>query len=145
MVIKENRIIIENRSIERDRLLLIGRRSATGLPEMGVGEDNSVALLPRNDFAFLAAVQGATLLGAYAVPINWHFKSGEVRYILDDLEPNALVAHADLLADVGEAIPGGFRFSLCPPRPKYKATFIFPMNNAASRSMPSNNLLLRFG
>lgn len=119
----ERQILIGSRSIEPDRLLLNGRRAATGLFEMGVREDDSVALLLRNDFAFIEAIQGAILLGAYAVPINWHFKSDEVRYILDDSRPKVLVAHADLLAQVRGVIPEGLPILIVPTPPEVQADF----------------------
>ena len=43
----------------------------------------------------------AATIGAYAVPINWHFKESEVSYILSDSEAKLLVVHADLLPDRG--------------------------------------------
>ena len=36
----------------------------------------------RNDIAFMEAAYAAQTLGAYAVPINWHFKAEEIGYIL---------------------------------------------------------------
>ncbi|NJO23911.1 MAG: AMP-binding protein [Sphingomonadales bacterium] len=61
----------------------------------------------RNDFAFLEASLAAVRIGAYAVPINWHFKAEEVAYVLADCGARVLVAHADLLAGVAGAIPAG--------------------------------------
>ena len=37
-------------------------------------------------------------LGAYAVPINWHFKADEVAFVLGDCGASVLVGHADLIA-----------------------------------------------
>ena len=50
----------------------------------GVGEDDSVALMLRNDFATFEVNMAAGQLGAYAVPINWHFTPEEAGYILRD-------------------------------------------------------------
>jgi acyl-CoA synthetase (AMP-forming)/AMP-acid ligase II len=52
----------------------------------------------RNDIAFLEASYAAMMLGAYAVPINWHFKGEEVAYVLADSGSRVLVGHTDLLA-----------------------------------------------
>ncbi|MFX5747793.1 AMP-binding protein, partial [Acinetobacter baumannii] len=60
------------------------RGAAVGLSKLGVEPGATVALLLRNDFAFLEATLAAQRLGAYAVPINWHFKAEEVGYILTD-------------------------------------------------------------
>ena len=56
-------------------------RAATALASLGVGPGDAVAILMRNDFAFFEAMGGAARLGAYPVPINWHFTGPEARYI----------------------------------------------------------------
>ncbi len=80
-------------------------RAASGFAALGVRQGDCVALLLRNDFAFLEASLAAVRLGAYAVPINWHFKADEVAYVLADCGAKVLVAHADLLAAVAGADP----------------------------------------
>jgi long-chain acyl-CoA synthetase len=80
-------------------------QAATGFAKLGVGPRDAVALLLRNDVPFLVSVFAANRLGAYGVPINWHFKAPEVGYILRDCGAKVLVVHADLLASVEEAVP----------------------------------------
>jgi long-chain acyl-CoA synthetase len=82
-------------------------RAAAGFDALGVGQGASVALLMRNDFAFFEVSLAAMRLGAYAVPINWHFKADEVGYILRDCDARVLVVHRDLLPAIQEAIPEG--------------------------------------
>ncbi|WP_375463219.1 AMP-binding protein [uncultured Methylobacterium sp.] len=77
-----------------------GARGARGFSELGVGPGEAVALLLRNDFAFFEASLGATLAGAYPVPINWHASPEEAAYILRDSGAKVLVAHRDLLGAV---------------------------------------------
>src|SRR5262245_17248111 len=84
-------------------------RAASGLAALGLTPGDCVALLLRNDFAFVEASLAAVRLGAYAVPINWHFKAEEVAYVLQDRGAKVLVAHADLLAGVAGAIPDGVK------------------------------------
>jgi long-chain acyl-CoA synthetase len=72
---------------------------------MGVGGGDCVAILLRNDFAFLEASYGAQALGACAVPINWHFKAEEISYILADCGAKVLIGHADLLQPIAAHIP----------------------------------------
>ncbi|MBN9261747.1 MAG: AMP-binding protein, partial [Hyphomicrobium sp.] len=55
-------------------------RAAAGLDALGVGQGDCVAILMRNDIAFLEASYAAIRLGAYAVPINWHFHPEEIAY-----------------------------------------------------------------
>ena len=81
------------------------RRVAAGLAALGVVPGECVAVLMRNDIAFVEAAFAAQTLGAYAVPINWHFKAEEVAFILADCGTSVLVGHADLLAPIAAHIP----------------------------------------
>ncbi len=47
------------------------------------------------------------MLGAYAVPINWHGKGEEVSYILSDCGAKVLFAHADLFQAARPVVPSG--------------------------------------
>src|ERR1700693_5422283 len=82
-------------------------RIAGGLQRLGVKQGDSVCILMRNDIAFIEAAYGAMQLGAYAVPVNWHFKPEEINYILRDSGTRVLVGHADLLHPLRDAIPAG--------------------------------------
>ena len=57
-------------------------RMAGGLERLGVRQGGSVCILMRNDIAFIEAAYAAMRLGAYGVPVNWHFKPEEIKYIL---------------------------------------------------------------
>ncbi len=89
-------------------------RGAGGLAALGVGEDDSVALMLRNDFATFEVNMAAGQLGAYAVPINWHFTPEEADYILRDSAAKVLVAHSDLLAQIASGIPEGVKVLVVP-------------------------------
>jgi len=89
-------------------------RAAGGFAALGIGEDDSVALMLRNDFATFEANMAAGQLGAYAVPINWHFTADEAGYILADCRAKALVIHADLLAQVAAGVPAGIKVLVVP-------------------------------
>jgi long-chain acyl-CoA synthetase len=89
-------------------------RGAGGLSALGVGEDDSVALMLRNDFATFEVNMAAGQISAYAVPINWHFTPEEAGYILGDCAAKVLVAHADLLAQIGPGIPAGVKVLVVP-------------------------------
>ena len=79
-------------------------RAGNVLASLGVGPGDAVALLLRNDFCFFEATYGANLVGAYAVPINWHSTDDELAYLLEDSQPRVLVGHADLLSRVSGAL-----------------------------------------
>lgn len=72
-------------------------RAASGYAALGVRPGDAVAILMRNDIAFLEASLAASQLGAYAVPLNWHFTAAELAYVIDDCDAKVLVVHADLL------------------------------------------------
>jgi long-chain acyl-CoA synthetase len=52
-------------------------RIAGGLQRLGVKQGDSVCIQMRNDIAFIEAAYAAMRVGAYAVPVNWHFKPEE--------------------------------------------------------------------
>jgi long-chain acyl-CoA synthetase len=80
-------------------------RAAGGFAALGVGEDDSVATMLRNDIPTFEANFAASQLGAYAVPINWHFTAEEAGYILRDCAAKVLVVHADLLPGIAAGVP----------------------------------------
>ena len=82
-------------------------RIAGGLQRLGVGQGDSVCILMRNDIAFIEAAYAAMQLGAYAVPVNWHFKPEEIHYILEDSGTRVLIGHADMLHQLRGTIPPG--------------------------------------
>ena len=83
------------------------RRVADGLLKLGVGSGDSVALLLRNDIPFLEVSYGAMMIGAYVVPINWHFKADEVLYVILDCGAKVVIGHGDLLSALDEDFPAG--------------------------------------
>ncbi len=82
-----------------------GNRAARGFASLGVGEGDSVAMLLRNDLCMFEAMAGASVLGAYAVPVNWHWKGEESGYVIRDCGAQVLVVHADLLDAVNGELP----------------------------------------
>jgi long-chain acyl-CoA synthetase len=93
-------------------------RIAGGLQRLGVGPGDSVCILMRNDIAFIEAAYGAMRLGAYAVPVNWHFKPEEIAYVLKDSGTSVLVGHADLLHQLRGVIPAGVNVLSVPTPPE---------------------------
>ena len=91
---------------------------AGGFEGLGVQQGDSVCILMRNDIAFIEAAYGAMQLGAYAVPVNWHFKPEEIRYILEDSGTRVLVGHADMLHQLRDAIPNGVTVLSVPTPPE---------------------------
>lgn len=106
-----------------DALAERAARAATGMARLGVGQGDCVALLLRNDVAFLAATLAAQMLGAYAVPLNWHFKRDELLYILSDCTPKLLIAHADLVGQLDGHLPAELPVVVVPVPPTLARAF----------------------
>ena len=100
-------IVSGSRSIGQTDLDGRVRRIAAGFAALGVAPGQCVAILMRNDIAFMEAAYAAQTLGAYSVPINWHFKAEEIGYILADCGARVLIGHADLLAPIAADLPAG--------------------------------------
>ncbi|SHG73564.1 acyl-CoA synthetase [Bradyrhizobium erythrophlei] len=98
-------------------------RIAGGLQKLGVGQGDSVCILMRNDIAFIEAAYAAMRLGAYAVPVNWHFKPDEINYVLSDSGTSVLIGHADMLHQLRDAIPAGVTVLCAPTPPEILASY----------------------
>ena len=98
-------------------------RIAGGLHKLGVRQGDSVCILMRNDIAFIETAYAAMRLGAYGVPVNWHFKPEEIKYILKDSGTSVLVGHADMLHQLREAIPSGVTVLSVPTPPEILKTY----------------------
>ena len=98
-------------------------RAAGGLSALGVGENGSIALMLRNDFATFEVNMASSQLGAYAVPINWHFTPDEANYILRDSGATVLVAHTDLLAQIASGVPEGVKVFAVPTPEEIAAAY----------------------
>jgi long-chain acyl-CoA synthetase len=104
-------------------------RIANGLHKLGVGQGSSVCILMRNDIAFIETAYAAMRLGAYGVPVNWHFKPEEINYILKDSGTSVLVGHADMLHPLREAIPPGVAVLSVPTPPEILRTYKIDPSN----------------
>ena len=98
-------------------------RIASGLKQLGVAQGDSVCMLMRNDIAFIEAAYAAMRLGAYGVPVNWHFKPEEINYVLKDSGTSVLIAHADMLHQLREAIPPEVTALSVPTPPEILANY----------------------
>ncbi len=111
-------IISGNRSRSHADVADRADRIAGGLRKLGVGQGDSVCILMRNDLAFMEAAYASMRLGAYAVPVNWHFKPEEINYILKDSGTLVLIGHADMLHPLRDAIPAGVTVLSVPTPPE---------------------------
>src|ERR1044072_2084795 len=82
-------------------------RGVSGLAALGIGEGDVVAIMLRNEIAFLEAMLIARQAGCYSCPINFHYQADEPGYILRDVGAKALIIHADLLRQIDGGVPAG--------------------------------------
>ena len=85
-----------------------------------------MALLLRNDLAFFEVSRAASLVGAFAVPLNWHLSAEEVDYILADSGAKVLVVHADLWVRRGATPPSGVEALLVETPAEVAASYGLP-------------------
>jgi acyl-coenzyme A synthetase/AMP-(fatty) acid ligase len=69
------------------------RRIAHLLREAGLEPGDSVAALIANDDEFYDLFWACHRSGLYFTPVNWHLQEDEVRYIVENCDARALVAH----------------------------------------------------
>src|ERR1044072_6219390 len=101
-------------------------RGVSGLAALGVGEGDVVAIMLRNETAFLEAMLIARQAGCYSCPINFHYKADEAGYILRDVGAKALIIHAHLLHQMGGGVPPGCRVIVVEPGAETRAAFRIP-------------------
>jgi long-chain acyl-CoA synthetase len=107
-------ILVSDRSMSQKDLQTNARRAATGLISLGLVPGDTVALLLRNDLAFVEATVAISTVGGYAVPLNWHNKPDELSYVLADCGAKILIAHSDLLGPIRSILPPDLRVLVAP-------------------------------
>jgi fatty-acyl-CoA synthase len=79
-------------------------RTANALRRQGIAKGDRVALLSRNNAAFVVLAFAAARLGAILVPVNFMLKGAEVAYILGHSGSMALLVEDSLLPVAQEAL-----------------------------------------
>ncbi|HEX4869014.1 MAG TPA: AMP-binding protein [Acidimicrobiales bacterium] len=122
-VVADGGVVLGSTEVPRARLIDDSRRAAAGLASMGIGSGDSVAVLLRNDVPFFTVTLATRTLGAYAVPINWHWRAGEIEHVLLDSGAKVLVVHADLLDEARRVVPDGVEVLVAPTPPALADAF----------------------
>ncbi|MEM9350709.1 MAG: AMP-binding protein [Pseudomonadota bacterium] len=86
-------------------------RGAAGFAALGAPR-RIVALLLRNDAAFVTVSDAVRLAGAATLPLNWHLKAPDIAYILQDSGASFLVAHVDLWNAIERELPAELKSKL---------------------------------
>ena len=114
------------RSVSTDEIRVRAAKAASGLAAMGIGFGDRIAIYMRNDIAFFEATFAANLIGAYPVPVNWHYTKDEARYIFENSNAKAIIIHADLARVVAEAFPPNVPILVVPTPPEIKEAYNIP-------------------
>jgi len=96
---------IRTEQLDRVSLDAAARRLATALTERGIGIDDAVAVLLRNDIRYFTITEACRYIGARFVVLNWHASAPEIRAILDDSRARLLFSHPDLIATAHAGLP----------------------------------------
>ena len=116
-------ILSGSRTVSIESVQTRAARAASGLEALGIGPSDTVALFLRNDIAFFEAAGAAALIGAYAVPINWHLAPEEAAYILSDCQARVLIIHADMLPRLEDSVPSGITILVVETPPELAAAY----------------------
>src|SRR5262245_53801072 len=98
-------------------------RLAGALRAYGVRPGDRVAVILRNEIAYLEASMAAAVAGAVPVPVNWHWTGDDLAYLLADSGSVVAFAHTDLLPAVEAAAPASMRIVEVPPAPELVAAY----------------------
>ncbi len=116
-------VISGDRRIGGAELEMRVKKAASGFLSLGLNEGDRVAILMRNDIAFLEATFACGELGLYPVPVNWHFSADETAYVLKDSDAKALVIHADLLPAIVDSVPGTVEIIIVETPPEVRSAY----------------------
>jgi long-chain acyl-CoA synthetase len=98
-------------------------KAAGALAAAGIKEGDTIAIMMRNEPALMDVMLAARQLGAYFTPLNWHLKSEEGGYILQDSGAKVLVVHADLLPQIAAGIPPAMQVFIVRPDPHVSESY----------------------
>jgi long-chain acyl-CoA synthetase len=99
-------------------------KAASFLASIGLADGDTFAVMLRNQPALIEIMLAARQLGAYFVPLNWHFTAAETSFILGDSGAKVLVIGGDLLPGVADGIPADM--------PVYRLGPLAPSQGAAN-------------
>ena len=94
----KNALYFGGQKTERAEFLRRAKCFASIFADYGVGADDTIAVLLRNDTVYMEIVEACRYVGAYFVTLNWHGTAAETIDILDDSKAKLLIGHSDLTA-----------------------------------------------
>ncbi|MEJ2656260.1 MAG: AMP-binding protein [Desulfobacterales bacterium] len=83
-------------------------RLACGLQATGIKKGDRIGVLGKNSLEYFLLYGAAAALGAILLPVNWRLSAEEIKYILNDCEPEALfvdTAYQNLVEGMKDRLP----------------------------------------
>jgi long-chain acyl-CoA synthetase len=114
------------RRLDGAALMERASRAARGFEALGLKAGDTVALYLRNDFPLFEASFAAALIGAYPVPVNWHYVEDEARYLFENSGAKLIIIHADLIEPIRAALPKGVPVLVVPTPAEIQAAYGLP-------------------
>jgi long-chain acyl-CoA synthetase len=102
------------------------QKAAGALRSRGIGEGDGVAVVLRNDIAFLEVALAARRIGAQLVPVNCNFAPSEIAYVLSDSGCKLAVIDGHVLATARDALSASVDVVASWPAPEVAATSGLP-------------------
>lgn len=90
---------------------------ARGMADAGVASGDIVAVMLRNEPAYIVLLLACRLAGAYLCAINWHFKDAEAGHVLSDSGARIVFVHEDLVAQARGALNAASALRVVVPTP----------------------------
>jgi acyl-CoA synthetase (AMP-forming)/AMP-acid ligase II len=110
-------LVFEEREYTNTQINTMGKRLATGLQSLGIGQgDHVIVSLPNMPEVF-ACFGAIWRIGAVIVPIMFLLGENETRYILDHSDAKAVITSQDLLEKIENARKGIAHVKLILPEP----------------------------
>ena len=107
---RKTAIIFGNRALTYRELNEESNRVANGLLDRGVRKGDRIGMLSRNSEVYVAVYFALAKLGAIMVPVNFWYRSREIRYTLRQSAARGLIYQnrfADVVAGVGDLTRAG--------------------------------------
>ncbi|MGE0878190.1 MAG: AMP-binding protein [Acidimicrobiia bacterium] len=96
----------DERTYSFGELVAASNRYSHGLRALGLGANDTVALILPNGVELVEVYGAAIQVGMYTVALNWHLSAPEISYILENSGARAVVAHERFGAVAAEAVVG---------------------------------------
>jgi long-chain acyl-CoA synthetase len=112
---RETLVAPDGSSLTAGELAALANRISHGLRSLGLGPDDTLALVLPNSAEMVAAYLAGTQIGLYVTPINHHLVAPEIAYIVADSGARALLGHerfgdelATVVAELGDDVPPAY-------------------------------------